>query len=255
MRPTLLLLTTLLLVVTGSARAHFQELIPSHDLLSAGDARELQLSLRFTHPMAGGPAMAMGQPRQFGVLGPRGREDLLATLQPQPYQGQAGFSARYRVTRPGAYLFYLEPAPYWEPGEGKLIIHYTKVVVDAYDFQHGWEASVGLPVEIEPLTRPFGLWRGNLFQGIVKHNGEPVPFARVEVEWRNDGSVTPPNDSYLTQVVRADSNGVFSYVMPRAGWWGFAALLESDTPQANPAGELVPVELGGLLWVYTREMQ
>ncbi|WP_210395962.1 DUF4198 domain-containing protein [Motiliproteus sediminis] len=253
MRPLIRLL--LCLMATPSAQAHFQELIPSSDVLSARDSRRIELTLTFTHPMAGGPAMAMGTPQRFGVLGPQGDQNLLDTLQPQMVDGQNAYRASYPVTRPGNYLFYLEPAPYWEPGEGKMIIHYTKVIVDAYDYQQGWQRDAGMPVEIEPLTRPFGLWSGNLFQGIVKQQGQPVPFAEVEVEWRNDGSLTPPNDSYLTQVIRADANGVFSYVMPRAGWWGFAALVEAEQPMVNPAGKPVPVELGGLIWVYTRDMR
>jgi cobalt/nickel transport protein len=56
-------------------------------------------------------------------------------------------------------------------------------------------------------------------------------------------------------VIKADADGVFSYAMPRAGWWGFAALLEGDEPMKNPQGETVPVETGGLIWVRTRDMR
>ncbi|WP_332460548.1 hypothetical protein [Thiocapsa bogorovii] len=43
--------------------------------------------------------------------------------------------------------------------------------------------------------------------------------------------------------------------MPRAGWWGFAALLEGDEPMKNPHGEEVSVEQGALIWIQTREMR
>ena len=76
---------------------------------------------------------------------------------------------------------------------------------------------VGLPVEIEPLVRPTGLWTGNLFRGIVTKGGEPVPFAEIEVEYVNDGSIAAPNDAFVTQVIKADAGGVFAYAMPRAG--------------------------------------
>lgn len=42
--------------------------------------------------------------------------------------------------------------------------------------------------------------------------------------------------------------------MPRAGWWGFAALLEGPEKLNNPAGEAVPVEQGALIWVFARDM-
>jgi cobalt/nickel transport protein len=242
------------LLLPAAAGAHFQELIPSAEILDAQTGRTLTLELTFTHPMERGPAMAMGKPAAFGVLTPDGRRDLLETLQAVDIDGRTAYRAELDLPGPGDYLFYVEPAPYWEPAEGVMIIHYTKTVVDAFGAEEGWDRLVGLPVEIEPLTRPYGLWTGNLFTGVVRKGGEPVPFAEVEVEWRNDGSMTAPAGPFVTQVLKADGQGVFSYAMPRAGWWGFAALIEGDTPMPNPDGEPVPVELGALIWVRARDM-
>jgi cobalt/nickel transport protein len=250
-----LLAPVLTLAPGGPALAHFQELIPSTDIVSAQDGRTLSLELRFTHPMARGPVMPMGEPVRFGVVGPKGLQDLKTTLKPLDPQGQRGWRAEYELDRPGDYCFFVEPAPYWEPAEGVMIVHYTKVVVDAFGDESGWDRDLGLPVEIEPLVRPYGLWTGNLFRGVVKRNGQPVPHATVEVEWRNDGSLTPPSDPYVTQTIKADASGVFAYGMPRAGWWGFAALLEGDRPMPGPDGREVPVEQGALIWVQTRDMR
>lgn len=241
--------------IAAPAHAHFQELIPSLDIVGAEDSRQIELDLAFTHPMDGGPAMEMGTPAKFGVIGPNGRKDLSDSLAPIEVQGKKAYRANYEITRPGDYVFFVEPAAYWEPAEGAMIVHYTKVIVDAFGAEVGWDAKVGFPVEIEPLARPYGLWTGNLFRGIVKKNGQPVPFAEVEVEWRNDGSVKPPASPFVTQVIKADANGTFSYAMPRAGWWAFAALLEADKPMRNPEGQEVPVEEGALIWVHTRDMK
>ena len=73
-----------------------------------------------------------------------------------------------------------------------MIVHYTKVVIDVLGAEKGWDALVGLPVEIEPLVRPYGLWTGNTFRGIVRYHGKPVPFARVEVEYYNEGRRVKP---------------------------------------------------------------
>jgi cobalt/nickel transport protein len=56
-------------------------------------------------------------------------------------------------------------------------------------------------------------------------------------------------------VIKADSRGVFSYTMPKAGWWGFAALVDGDEKMPNPDGEPVDVELGGVIWVKTVDME
>ena len=63
-----------------------------------------------------------------------------------------------------------------------------------------------------------------------------------------------PNDAFITQVIKADANGTFTYAMPRAGWWGFAALLEGDETMASPEGKDAPVEQGALMWVKATEM-
>jgi cobalt/nickel transport protein len=251
------LASALAVAVAGSAaaEAHFQELIPSRDIVaSAGDA-ELSFEIAFTHPFERGPAMDMAPPVRFAVLAGGAAEDLTDRLQPRSIDGKAGYAATYTVTGPGSYVFHLEPAPYWEPAEEIMIVHYTKVVVDAFGAGAGWDAMVGFPVEIEPLVRPFGLWAGNAFTGIVRKNGEPVSSAEVEVEWRNDGSVEAPAAPFVTQIVKTDPNGVFTYVMPRAGWWGFAALLPGDRTMANPHGDEVAVETGALLWVKTVDMK
>lgn len=241
---------------TGSAVAHFLVLLPANDVVGAADPRTLELAIAFTHPMEQGPVMEMGPPRQFGVVAGGRKIDLRETLQPRKLEGKTVYGASVKLTRPGDHVFFLEPAPYWEAAEEKWIIHYTKVVVDFMGAGTGWDRLVGLPVEIEPLARPYGLWTGNTFRGIVRRNGQPVPFATVEVEYYNEGrGVEVPNDAFVTQVIKTDAGGVFSYTMPRAGWWGFAALIDSDEKMPAPSGQPAAVELGGLIWVKAVDMQ
>jgi len=245
-----------LVACASLASAHFVVLLPSRDVVSAKDPRTIELQMLFTHPMEQGPVMEMAAPRQFRVMVGGQSIDLLTMLRPEKVDGKTTYRCSYPVARPGDHVFYVEPAPYWEANERKYIIHYTKVVVDCMGAEEGWDALVGLPVEIEPLSRPYGLWTGNTFRGIVKHNGQPVPFATVEVEYFNEGGkVQVPNESLVTQVVKADSQGVFSYAMPKAGWWGFAALIDGPQKMPGPGGDLVDVELGGLIWVKTVDMK
>lgn len=240
-------LIALSLLSAAPAQAHFQEILPSADVLPEGGP--VTLDLVFTHPVEMGPVMEMARPVAVGVLAGGVETDLTPTLTEAPRDGAMAWQITHDLPEPGAAIFHVTPAPYWEPAEGKFIVHYAKVVVDSYASGEGWDAMVGLPVEIRPLTRPTGLWAGNLFTGVVTKAGAPVPFAEVEVEFVNDGRVTPPNDAFITQVITADANGTFSYAMPFAGWWGFAALIEGEAPMISPEGAEVPVEEGALIWV------
>nr|MDJ0885402.1 DUF4198 domain-containing protein [Desulfobacterales bacterium] len=136
-----------------------------------------------------------------------------------------------------------------------FIIHYTKTVVTAFGDDDGWDREVGLKTEIVPLSKPYGLYAGNLFQGIVKFDGRPVPYAAVEVEYYNrDLAARAPTDYMVTQTVKADQNGVFAYAAPRAGWWGFAALNTADyTLKADGVDK--EVELGAVIWVKFEDWQ
>jgi nickel transport protein len=240
----------------GSAWAHFQVLVPQTDIVIASGNRTVNLEMIFTHPMDGGPVMEMGKPRQFGVVMNGKKTDLLKSLKTRKVKRKTTYTASFKVKQPGDHVFFLEPAPYWEPAEQKMIVHYTKVVVNALGEEDGWDAMVGFPVEIEPLVRPYGLWTGNLFRGIVKKDGKPVAFAEIEVEYLNKGGkVKPPADAFITQVIKADANGTFAYAMPRAGWWSFAALIDGEEKMKNPDGKQVDVELGALIWVKCTDMK
>ena len=129
-----------------------------------------------------------------------------------------------------------------------MVIHYTKAYVAAFGEEEGWDEPAGLKTEIVPLTRPFGNYAGNVFQGQVLLNGKPVPGADVEVELYNkDKKYEAPNEYMVTQVVKADANGVFTYAVPVAGWWGFAALNTADE-KLDHDGTPKNVELGAVLW-------
>ena len=245
----------LLVVAILPALGHFQVMVPSTDIVSPGGSTTVSLDIVFTHPMARGPVMDMGRPRQLGVLANGKKQDLRESLKARDVDGKTAYTASYKIKAPGDHVFFIEPAPYWEPAEQKMIVHYTKVVVEAMGAEEGWDAMVGFPVEIEPLARPYGLWAGNVFRGIVRKNGKPVPFAELEVEYLNTGGkVKIPADPFITQVIKADAHGVFSYAMPRGGWWAFAALIDGDEQMKSPEGNLVDVELGALMWVKAVEM-
>lgn len=257
------LMITFMLLVASPALAHFGTIVPSDDIITQDDDKTLNLQVKFIHPMEL-HYMEMVKPKQFGVVHNGKKTDLLGTLQatkgksPDQDKNFTFWTTDFKIRRPGDYTFFVEPAPYWEPAEDCFIVHYTKVCVNALGLEEGWDEPVGLETEIVPLTRPYGLWTGNLFTGQVLLKGKPVPFAEIEIEYLNESAVgnmvIAPSDPYVTQVVKADSNGVFSYAMPKAGWWGFAALSEADW-KLKQDGKEKGVEIGAVYWVHTLDMK
>jgi cobalt/nickel transport protein len=246
---TLGLCLMLVFGLAGVCQAHFGVILPDKSMVMQGDNPNLGLTLAFCHPFEQN-GMNMAKPKKFGVLVDKKKIDLLGTLQETKVLGKQAWKTTYTLKKPDVCTFYVDPTPYWEPAENKYIIHQTKTYVAAFGAEAGWDQEVGLKAEIIPLTRPFGLYAGNVFQGVVKFKGKPVADADVEVEyWNTDKKVTAPNDYFITQVVKTDKNGVFTFAPPHAGWWGFSALNEEKQAIKHPDGTKKDAEYGAVLWV------
>ena len=234
------------------ALAHYGMIIPNDPMISQEDGRSVTLTMSFSHPfeMAG---MMLETPAAFSVTHEGNTVNLREELNDANVMQDQGFTLEYPLERPGTYIFTMEPQPYWEPAEDAFIIHYTKTYVTAYGDDEGWDTELGLKTEIVPLSKPFGLWEHNVFQGIVKMDGAPVPYAEVEVEFYNEeAAATVPDELMITQTVKADANGVFTYAPPASGWWGFAALNTADYTLPQDGLEKA-VELGAVIWVRFEE--
>ncbi len=234
--------------LSSPALAHFGMVIPSTPVVEEKKDATLALELSFSHPMEM-VGMPLAKPKSFTVHVDGKAQDLVPSLAPAKILDHEAWKAQYTIKRPGVYWFAMEPVPYWEPAEDCYIIHYTKTVVAAFGEEEGWDRPLGLKTEIVPLTRPFGNYAGNVFSGQVLRDGKPLAGAMVEVEYYNlDHAYTAPNTHLVTQVVKADANGVFVFGVPFAGWWGFAALSTSDQ-KMDYKGEAKDVELGAVLWM------
>lgn len=238
--------------------AHFGMIIPSNDVVGKEDKKEIGLLLQFTHPFEGGPQMQLDKPEKFGVVVGDKVNSLLDTLKEKKVDGKSTWESSYKITRPADYIFFMVPKPYWEPAEDKFIVHVTKVIVDALGAEEGWDRPIAkaadIPVEIIPLTRPYSLYAGNIFTGQVLKDGKPVGECEVEVEFWGKGKTKAPTDSHVAQVVKTNETGHFSFVMPKAGWWGFSAIMEADKP-LKFEGKDKKVELGAVLWVHAYPME
>ena len=235
----MLVVVLTVLAFSVPAFAHFQMIYTPVAALDKG--KEIELKLVFTHPFSAGHTMNMGQPEQFFVIHKDKKKDLLTTLKPITWtsltnSGKA-FETSYKIRGMGDWIFALVPAPYYEKSEDIYIQQCTKMVVNAAGAPTDWDAEIGLPAEIVPYDKPYALWTGNVFRGMVKSGGKPVPFAEIEVEYINHPPVMDknmfskkamvagvPSDAHETMGIKADANGEFTVGIPKAGWWGICAL-------------------------------
>ncbi|MBI9111479.1 DUF4198 domain-containing protein [Maridesulfovibrio ferrireducens] len=232
-----------LFAAAASAHAHFGMLIPDTSIVSP-EKKTINMELSFAHPfeLAG---MDLVKPKKFSVYHEGKETDLLSSLKKSKFLGHNGFTTSFKFKRPGMYTFFMEPTPYPEPAEDNYIIHYTKTIVSAFNEGEDWNKPLGVKTEIVPLTRPWGNYSGNVFQGIVLLDGKPAPYTRVEVELYNkDSKYKAPYECMVTQEVLCDANGVFTFACPKSGWWGFAALNDADYKIKGKT-----VELGAVLWI------
>lgn len=253
-----------LLTMAATASAHFQMIYTPESALEKAEA--IDLKLVFTHPFEAGHTMDMGTPEQFFVVRKAKKQDLLDTLKPIQWTSLTNSGAAYetscKLRGMGDNVFCLVPAPYYEAEEEVYIQQISKMVVNTAGFPTDWDAEIGLAAEIVPLDKPYALWTGNVFRGIVKSDGKPVPYAEIEVEYLNHeplmeynafaktAAVTAPQNAFVTMTIKANVNGEFAFGIPKAGWWGFCAL--GVGPDTEHKGKELSQD--AVIWVQARDM-
>jgi uncharacterized GH25 family protein len=108
-----LVFSLLFLSMCSNAFAHFGMVIPSDSMVMPGESKIITLTTSFSHPMEV-VGMEMGKPAQFGVVTGEKRHNLLGLLKETKVMGHKAWQGNYRINRPGVYIFYMEPTPYWE---------------------------------------------------------------------------------------------------------------------------------------------
>jgi cobalt/nickel transport protein len=127
--------------------------------------------------------------------------------------------------------------------------HDTVKVVYHVQTQKGWDQQTRQEFELVPLTRPYGLQAGMVFQAQAFAGGKAVPGAMVEIERYN--AVAPknlPDDEQITRRVKTDPNGVLTCTLTDAGWWCINA--QRDGGQCEHDGKMYPVRQRTSFWVY-----
>ncbi|MFO7886561.1 MAG: DUF4198 domain-containing protein [Desulfobacteraceae bacterium] len=267
MKPKNLIMAALttFIMAAAPAYAHFQMIYTPDSAMDKADT--ITMKLVFTHPFEAGHTMDMGTPKNFKVLHKGQTKDITGSVKPVTWtsltnSGKA-FEASYKLRGMGDWVFMLTPDPYYESEEDIYIQQITKTVVNVAGLPTDWDAEAGLPTEIVPLIKPYAIWTGSTFTGIVKSNGQPVPYAEIEVEYMNhepdmeknafsrQAKASVPQDAFVTMGIKANAEGEFTFGIPKAGWWGFCAL-GSGPVKAHKGKEL---SQDAVIWVQALDMK
>ncbi len=238
-----------LVLVTSFASAHFL-MIYTPDSVVEGS--EVPFTIVFTHPFNAGHTMNIGENEAGEVKGfeeffsvHKGKKtDVTAALEEITFTSLENSGTAFELTLKkdngyrggGDWAMVGVPAPYYEGSEDIYIQQITKFLINKGDIATDWDARVaeGYP-EILPFVKPYAVWVGGVFRGmVVDCDGNPVPEAEIEVEYINydvdmagkkfTGSPKIEKEGHGAAVIIADDQGNFSFVPPKAGYWGFAAL-------------------------------
>lgn len=272
MKKTIVSLTAVA-ALASSAFGHFQMLYTPESALEKGTT--IPLKVVFNHPFADEHTMDMGlqangkiKPiEEFYVVHKEQKSDLKKSLKEITFKGNSNsgkaYESEYKARKMGDHIFVAVPAPYYEKNEDTYIQQITKMIINVAGAPTDWDAELGLKAEIVPLTKPYSIWAGSTFSGIVKGDGKPVPFAEIEVEYLNydvdvknnkmgeKAHYEAPQDSFVTLTIKADENGKFTFGIPKAGWWGFAALGVGKSNQYDGK----ELSQDAVIWVQAKEMK
>jgi hypothetical protein len=260
---------------TGSAGAHFNMLLPQS--ASAKKGETLTITYQWGHPFEHQLFDAPG-PESLIVRLPGGKrieltDKLSKTTLKAGAKGATGYQLRYTPQERGDHVFLLRTPPIWMEEDGEFLQDTVKMVLHV-QAQKGWDAPLG-EFELVPLTRPYGLRPGMVFQVEIgdiraahgaqrsKRQPELLPplrsvrgsdasFSLVEIERYNaEPPKKLPPDEEITRTVRLDANGVATTTLDERGWWCLTVARPQGTRTRD--GKSYPVRQRATFWVFVNE--
>lgn len=235
----------------SSSSAHYHMLIPQ----SARTERDkpLSITLQWGHPFEH-QIFDAARPESIIVMSADGTKtdlskSLDAIMVPAGDKKEAkAFRFRYTPRERGDFTIAAVMPPIWIEEEQVFWQDTVKVVLHVQS-QKGWDAVFGHDLELVPLTRPYGLQSGMVFQVQALAKGKPLAGAMVEVERYNP--IAPaelPEDEQITRRVKSDPNGIATCNLTDAGWW--CITVERDAGQRERQGKMQRLRQRATFWIY-----
>lgn len=230
----------LLPLLAGVAWAHFPIATPGRLFLTKGQTTRVTWAYGHPYEVERAPA---AKPLRARLFAPQGEP---AALSPVQLPGEpARWAFDVTPAQRGDHLLLIEGAPL-SHGQDQ-VRDFAKLVLPVSGVERGWDRAAGAPLEIVPLTRPYGLPDQVTLRAQVLRNGEPLAGAIVQLEQRNDAAPEElPHPAFITRVEKADAQGVFSASLSGPRWWILA--VEAPTGEKSPQGGQVVQR--ATLWVH-----
>jgi cobalt/nickel transport protein len=231
MRRTFALL--LLLFSATTSVAHYNMLIPDKAWANKGD--KVTFTYQFGHPFEH-ELFDAPEPKAVIVILPDGKTqkiDKLTKIELKGADGKkvTGYKFVFEPETRGDFTFVLQTPPIWME-ESKEFWQDTVKVVLHVQTQKNWDAELELgtlanrSMQITPLTRPYGLLPGMVFQAQAVRDDFAIGIAGAEIEierYNSQPVKNPPPDELITFKTKTDRNGVFTFAFPDPGWWSMTS--------------------------------
>jgi uncharacterized GH25 family protein len=258
MRALVCVLMAWLGLFAGTAAAHFNMLLPQTASAKKGEALTItyQWGHPFEHQLFDAP-----QPQSLIVLSPDGKraeltDKLEKTTRKAGSKDVTAYQLRFTPQQRGDYVFVLRTPPIWMAEDGEFLQDTVKMVLHV-QAQKGWDAAAG-DFELVPLTRPYGLRPGMVFQveAALRQGQERTADAgqRMMVEIERYNAAPPrklPPDEHITRTVRLDANGVATTTLTEPGWWCLTVGRQQGTRRRE--GKSYPLRQRTTFWVFVDE--
>jgi cobalt/nickel transport protein len=268
----LTMLSIVFALAASPASAHYQMLLPDKPALKKGETVTVvyQWGHPYEHQLFDAP-----KPTGFVVITPGGkRVELLTRLEAIEVPGEEGkkvkaWRVQYTPEERGDHVFVLHADAIFLEEEEIFVQDTVKTVVHV-EAQKGWDALMQLDFEFEPLTRPYGLQPGLVFQArlqtLLQAKAEPrlpgdppppgalVAASGFAIEVERYHTSTPkelPPDEQITRVVKTDPVGVVTCTLPEGGWWGLTAIRPGG--MRTHKDKAYPVKQRTTFWVHVDE--
>jgi cobalamin biosynthesis protein CbiM len=249
--PAFALVLGLYLAIPNAAFAHYSMVLPQATFGRLGEPVTIiyQWGHPFEHQLSDAPL-----PAAFTIFTPSGNKteankDIKAFELPKADGKKVrAFRIQFTPKERGDFVFVLRTPPIWMEEDAAFVEDTVQVVLHV-QVQQGWDAATGGKMEITPLTRPYGLQAGMVFQARFRADGKALAGALVEIERYNSAApAVLPLDEHITRTVKSDADGVVTASLMEPGWWGLTASRQGG--KKDHEGKMYPIHERVTLWVF-----